>query len=304
MLDRIKLRIFFTPSLPPPRLDGRTVTRKKKSLLSRNFAEAPFSPSPLFPFPFTPTINSRVQQTKVVKPSTCTDTRVENSSPFLRNYSIDTRRWFEFWSRVIDNNFLLEIRGIKRICRTFDIRDCVSGLIWGVIFLLIRVNVRVEISYSGWRKKRECKKTRGKLFLFCIRWKFFIRSTYESVYESMYFENFSTVFFLNSIPVIGNLFWNLIWKERCWNCLRDVFNFFKFDPNSTFVFRGIIRLSIMWIYLMISKKNYRIFMEKIIVISLNYRNHSLLIRIKIFARRIEINKTCVIYHRSNNNTRA
>lgn len=55
---------------------------------------------------------------------------------------------------------------------------------------------------------------------------------------------------------------------------------------------------------MISKKNYRIFMEKIIVISLNYRNHSLLIRIKIFARRIEINKTCVIYHRSNNNTRA
>lgn len=192
MLDRIKLRIFFTPSLPPPRLDGRTVTRKKKSL-PRNFA--PFSPSPLFPFPFTPTINSRVQQTKVVKPSTCTDTRVKNSSPFLRNYSIDTRRWFEFWSRIIDNNFLLEIRGIKRICRTFDIRDCVSGLIWGVIFLLIRVNVRVEISYSGWRKKRECKKTRGKLFLFCIRWKFFIRSTYKSVYESMYFENFSAVFF-------------------------------------------------------------------------------------------------------------
>lgn len=119
---------------------------------------------------------------------------------------------------------------------------------------------------------------------------------------------FQLVFFLNSIPVIGNLFWNRIWKERCWNCLRDVFNFFKFDPNSTFVFRGIVRLSIMWIYLMISKKNYRIFMEKIIVISLNYRNHSLLIRIKncikIFARRIEINKTCVIYHRSNNNTRA
>lgn len=198
MLDRIKLRIFFTPSLPPPRLDGRTVTRKKKSLLPRNFAEAPFSPSPLFPFPFTPTINSRVQQTKVVKPSTCTDTRVENSSPFLRNYSVDTRRWFEFWSRVIDNNFLLEIRGIKRICRTFDTRDCVSGLIWGVIFLLIRVNVRVEISYSGWRKKRECKKTRGKLFLFCIWWKFFIRTFFhvrERIWEYVFREFFSCFFF-------------------------------------------------------------------------------------------------------------
>lgn len=249
MLDRIKLRIFFTPSLPPPRLDGRTVTRKKKSLLPRNFAEAPFSPSPLFPFPFTPTINSRVQQTKVVKPSTCTDTRVENSSPFLRNYSIDTRRWFEFWSRIIDNNFLLEIRGIKRICRTFDTRDCVSGLIWGVIFLLIRVNVRVEISYSGWRKKRECKKNYfsfafDKNFLFVPRTRAYMRVCISRIFQ--------LVFFLNSIPVIGNLFWNRIWKERCWNCLRDVFNFFKFDPNSTFVvhaelFDYLLRGFILWL---------------------------------------------------------
>lgn len=182
--------------LPPSSSTRRPNSNEEKEIPSSELCRGSF----LSFSPFSVSFHAnnkfpRATNEKVVKPSTCTDTRVENSSPFLRNYSIDTRRWFEFWSRVIDNNFLLEIRGIKRIYRTFDTRYCVSGLIWGVIFLLIRVNVRVEISYSGWRKKRECKKTRGKLFLFCIRWKFFIRSTYESVYESMYFENFSAGFF-------------------------------------------------------------------------------------------------------------